>query len=86
MMRLTMAALALGVMFGLPSGARAQWAIPDEVMTVSVGGYPLAYRETGSGEPIVLVHGSLGDYRIRSAGMVSARTSPSPSTPPTWRP
>ncbi|MCJ2115670.1 hypothetical protein MKK65_03510 [Methylobacterium sp. J-001] len=27
-------------------------------------GYPLAYQEAGSGEPIVLVHGSLGDYRI----------------------
>jgi pimeloyl-ACP methyl ester carboxylesterase len=64
MMRLTMAALALGVLLGLPTGARAQWAIPDEVKTVSVGGYPLAYRETGSGEPVVLVHGSLGDYRI----------------------
>jgi esterase len=28
-----------------------------------VDGYPLAYREAGAGEPLLLVHGSLSDYR-----------------------
>jgi pimeloyl-ACP methyl ester carboxylesterase len=28
-----------------------------------VGGYPLAYLEAGSGPPLLLIHGSLADYR-----------------------
>ncbi|MCJ2138368.1 alpha/beta hydrolase [Methylobacterium sp. J-026] len=63
-MRSMMAALALGLCLGQPTCAQAQWAIPDGVKSVSVAGYPLTYQETGSGEPVVLVHGSLGDYRI----------------------
>lgn len=63
-MRRAVAALCLGLCLGLPSAACAQWAIPDGVRTVPVEGYPLAYQETGAGEPVVLVHGSLNDYRI----------------------
>jgi esterase len=59
-----MAVLAIGLCLGPVRGARAQWSIPDGVKTVSIGDYPLAYQETGSGEPVVLVHGSLNDYRI----------------------
>jgi pimeloyl-ACP methyl ester carboxylesterase len=29
-----------------------------------VNGYRMAYQETGSGTPVVLVHGSLSDYRL----------------------
>jgi esterase len=63
-MRELMAAFALGLCVVSGGSAHAQWAIPDGVRTVQVGGYPLAYQESGSGEPVVLVHGSLGDYRI----------------------
>ncbi|MCJ2091486.1 alpha/beta hydrolase [Methylobacterium sp. J-072] len=63
-MRLRMAAILVGLFSGLPGAAYAQWAIPDGVKTAEVQGYPLAYQEAGSGEPVVLVHGSLGDYRI----------------------
>jgi pimeloyl-ACP methyl ester carboxylesterase len=39
------------------------WTIPDGVSTFDCGGYPIAYVERGSGHTVVLVHGSLGDYR-----------------------
>jgi pimeloyl-ACP methyl ester carboxylesterase len=31
-----------------------------------VGGYPLAYREEGTGSPLILIHGSVNDYRAWS--------------------
>jgi len=31
--------------------------------TLTVDGYPIAYAEAGSGAPIVMVHGTLGDQR-----------------------
>lgn len=34
-----------------------------ELLTVDLDGYPLCYAEAGSGEPLVLVHGSLCDCR-----------------------
>lgn len=34
----------------------ATWSIPS--------GYPIAYRDAGKGVPLVLVHGSLTDYRV----------------------
>ncbi len=39
------------------------WNIPAGVKTIPVNGYPMAYLERGSGPTVVLVHGSLGDYR-----------------------
>ena len=42
------------------------WAIPHGVKTIVANGYPIAYQETGSGAPVVLVHGSLSDYRTWS--------------------
>lgn len=44
----------------------ANWVIPEGVLTVDCEGYPLAYVEQGWGETIVLVHGSLSDYRYWS--------------------
>ena len=35
--------------------------------TVDVNGVSLAYEETGSGEPVVLVHGGVSDHRIWQA-------------------
>ena len=42
------------------------WAIADGVKTVVANGYHIAYQEAGSGAPVVLVHGSLSDYRTWS--------------------
>lgn len=39
------------------------------VKTMRVNGYDLAYIERGSGAPVVLVHGSLSDYRSWAAQM-----------------
>lgn len=39
------------------------WSIPDELSWQPVNGYPLAYRDLGQGLAIVLVHGSVTDYR-----------------------
>ena len=41
----------------LPTVAAPNWPIPDGLKTVEVNGYYMAYQETGSGIPFVLVHG-----------------------------
>src|SRR5215468_12517145 len=41
----------------------ASWALPPGVKTLTVNGYPMAYVEQGAGVPVVLVHGTNGDYR-----------------------
>jgi esterase len=40
------------------------WAIPKDAHWVAVNDYPLTYQEAGSGSPLVLVHGTIVDYRI----------------------
>jgi pimeloyl-ACP methyl ester carboxylesterase len=40
--------------------------IADSVRTVEVNGVELAYVERGEGEPVVLIHGFLHDYRVWS--------------------
>lgn len=40
-----------------------RWPVPADVSVVEINGYPIAYQDTGSGAPVVLVHGSLNDYR-----------------------
>jgi esterase len=42
---------------------KPNWPIPSEIKWEAVNGYPMAYRDAGSGTPIVLVHGSANDYR-----------------------
>jgi esterase len=39
------------------------WPIPAGLDTVEANGYPLAYQDRGAGAPVVLLHGSLNDYR-----------------------
>lgn len=40
------------------------WIIPRELKTVAVNDYVMAFQERGEGIPLVLVHGSVGDYRV----------------------
>ena len=55
------------VMLGLLSAwdrvGAAPWALPPGVKTLDVNGYPMAFFESGMGQPVVLVHGSGADYR-----------------------
>jgi hypothetical protein len=40
------------------------WALPDGVKSIEVNGYHMAYRDEGSGVPLILVHGAVNDYRV----------------------
>ena len=46
----------------VPTRART-WELPPQVKTLPVNGYEMAYLERGSGVPVILVHGSVSDYR-----------------------
>jgi esterase len=65
----TMSSLFIGillisaVMFGLPVEAAPKWPLPDGIKSIEVNGYDMAYREAGSGAPLVMVHGAMSDYR-----------------------
>jgi pimeloyl-ACP methyl ester carboxylesterase len=39
------------------------WILPPEAKALQANGYEMAYVEKGEGVPIVLVHGTLSDYR-----------------------
>ena len=45
------------------------WELPAGVRAVQVNGYEMAYVERGAGVPLILVHGSLIDYRSWVAQM-----------------
>lgn len=53
--------VAAGLMF-ITETTFAEKSTP-EVKTVNVNGYDMAYVEAGKGEPLILVHGALSDYR-----------------------
>ena len=57
--------IALALLTGLSSGqdVKPGWSIPDGLSWQPVNGYPLTYRDLGQGVPIVLIHGSVTDYR-----------------------
>ncbi len=40
------------------------WPIPPDVKIARVNGYPLAYADAGSGDPVVFLHGAWIDYRL----------------------
>jgi esterase len=39
------------------------WQLPQQVKTLTVNGYEMAYLERGTGVPLILVHGGVSDYR-----------------------
>ncbi len=53
--------------FNLQANAAPRWPLPEGIKSAEVNGYDMAYQEAGSGPIIVLVHGSLADYRIWNA-------------------
>jgi len=49
------------------AGVGAPWPVPAGLAIVDVDGYPMAYQDVGEGPPVVLLHGSLTDYRSFTA-------------------
>ncbi len=47
----------------LPALADPKWPIPEGIKTIEINGYDMAYQETGDGTPLVLIQGSMSDYR-----------------------
>ena len=43
--------------------------LPPGIKTLTVNNYQMAYLECGQGIPLVLVHGSLNDYRAWTTQM-----------------
>ena len=39
------------------------WSLPPTVTTAWVNDYPMAYRDSGSGPPVLFIHGAFEDYR-----------------------
>jgi esterase len=67
--RVLLRATALAALVGLTHGVSAvqaapKWPLPDGLKSIEVNGYEMAYQESGSGAPVVLVHGALTDSRI----------------------
>ena len=60
---ITLTLVGVASFVSLQASAAPKWTIPDGVKTIEVNGYDMAYQETGSGTPLVLIHGSLTDYR-----------------------
>lgn len=56
--------IVVGLLAGIQTTLSAALEIPPGVKTLTVNGYPMAYRERGSGETVVLVHGAGSDYRV----------------------
>ena len=54
---------SVAVISGCQTMVKPAWELPPGVRTAPINGYPMAYVERGSGPTVVLVHGSLNDYR-----------------------
>jgi pimeloyl-ACP methyl ester carboxylesterase len=76
--RLSFVAPAVALIISLAGCQTVQqpdWQLPPGVKTLTTNGYPMAYVERGAGPTIVLVHGSLNDYRYwtRQLEILSSR-------------
>jgi pimeloyl-ACP methyl ester carboxylesterase len=61
-------AIAMSIQFSSAAADRT-WDVPKEARVIKVRGYDMAYRELGSGVPLILIHGSAVDYRYFAAQM-----------------
>jgi esterase len=59
--------IGLASLLSLPALAAPKWPIPPDLKTIEVNGYDLAYKETGSGIPLVLIHAAVSDDRSWNA-------------------
>lgn len=64
--------LCLAGLTSVPVQATMPWHIPEGLKTVEVNGYPMAYQDTGSGIPLVLIHGGFSDYSIWGSKQIPA--------------
>ena len=55
--------IGLASFLSLLAEAAPKWPIPEDLKTIEVNGYDMAYQDTGSGIPLVLIHASMADYR-----------------------
>lgn len=62
--RLALVAALCGAASSAVWSAPVSWPVPDNVKTVEVNGYPLAYAEAGNGSPVVIIHGAWVDHRL----------------------
>ena len=65
---LTTVLLACACLMSCQASAQANTST-DTIRTSRVNGYDFAYAERGAAVPVVLVHGSLNDYRSWAAQM-----------------
>lgn len=63
LLRLVSAIVGLLFLASCQTVQRPAWELPPGVKTLAVDSYPMAYVERGAGPTVVLVHGSLNDYR-----------------------
>ncbi len=60
---LLLMALVTACLTSCQSPAPRSWDLPPGVKVLPVNGYDMAYVERGQGAPLVLVHGTLSDFR-----------------------
>jgi esterase len=58
----------LALTFSVPTLIHAS-ELPPGVKSIQVNGYDMAYLEQGTGQPVVLVHGAMSDFRYFSGVM-----------------
>ena len=74
MFRICPLALAF-LLAGCQTVQKPAWELPAGVNTLPANGYPMAFQERGVGPTVVLVHGTLQDYRYWDAQVSSLSQS-----------
>ncbi len=69
MSRFLLVCLLSVLLISCQSASTRTWQLPPGVKAAMVNDYDMAYVEQGQGIPIVMIHGSLNDYRAFGAQM-----------------